>query len=410
MVNPGLWGTVLAVQANFYQVRLGTLQVNPALISCQGLGEVVCPKRPRKEKIRSVGQLSTDQALTLALTPEHLFPSTTLLCTRRARLKKIGQQVMVGDWVRIEEPDWEGGRGAIAAVAPRQSQLDRPPVANANQILLVFSLAEPDLDPHQLSRFLVQAETTGIEIALVLNKRDLVTASVAESWGERLQRWGYSAVVTSVQTQDPWLPLGDMLRDRVTIISGPSGVGKSSLINGLIPAAHLRTGTVSGKLGRGRHTTRHVELFELPTGGLLADTPGFNQPDIHCAPEELGYYFPEVCDRIAIAPCQFADCLHQGEPGCTVGEDWERYDDYLALLEDCLAQSQQRHDTSDRDTTLKTKVGEAGQVYHEPRLQAKKYRRLSRRSRHQSLQELRYELTDTMENLEAKEDEGWDNF
>lgn len=357
--EPSLWGTVLAVQANFYQVQLDA----PA--------EHAGPLRP-----------------------------ATLLCTRRARLKKMGQQVMVGDRVALEEPDWDGGRGAIATVAPRYTQLDRPPVANANQILLVFSLTEPDLDPHQLSRFLIKAETTAMAIALVLNKRDLVAPTVVDAWGDRLAAWGYAPIPLSVTCDPVQATLDPYLRDRATIISGPSGVGKSSLINRLIPQAHLRTGRVSGKLGRGRHTTRHVELFQLPGGGLLADTPGFNQPDIDCAPGDLAQYFPEMRQQLRDRPCQFADCLHQGEPGCGVTTDWERYADYLALLATCLDQEQQRQSQGEDHEGMKVKVGEAGQIHHEPRLQAKKYRRVSRRSRQQSLQDLHYEVRDGVDHLD----------
>lgn len=358
-----LRGTVISVQANYYWVRLQPAQAASAL------------------------------------------PTLTLLCTRRARLKKVGQQVMVGDRVEVEEPDWEGKRGAIAAVLPRQTQLDRPPVANANQILLVFALAEPELDIHQLTRFLVKAELTRLAVCLCFNKRDLVHEGVQKAWHHRLAKWGYDAQMISVQHDQTFPQLTAALKDRVTVLSGPSGVGKSSLINALIPATDLRVSAVSGKLGRGRHTTRHVELFELPAGGLLADTPGFNQPDITCAPEELAEAFPEIRDRLQQQQCQFTDCLHRGEPGCAIDHDWERYPEYLQLLEDCIAQTQTEHDSADPDEAFKIKITNEGQIQREPRLQSKKYRRVSRRSRKQSLEELRYELTDSLDNLDALEEE-----
>ncbi|MEO0986412.1 MAG: small ribosomal subunit biogenesis GTPase RsgA [Cyanobacteria bacterium J06639_14] len=360
-----LWGTVVSVQANYYWVRLD---------------EAESP-----------------------LSSTH----STLLCTRRARLKKIGQQVIVGDRVQIEEPDWEGARGAIAAVKPRHTQLDRPPVANADQILLVFALAEPDLDPHQLTRFLIKAELTGLDVCLCLNKRDLVDAETQAIWHTRLSAWGYTPIMISVWHDALLTNLTKVLQNRVTVVSGPSGVGKSSLINTLIPAVDLRINQVSGKLGRGRHTTRHVELFELPHGGLLADTPGFNQPDIDCTPETLGECFPEIRDRRQTERCQFTNCLHRGEPGCAIPANWERYPDYLELLEDCVARTQHLNDSPDPDEVYKIKVTDEGQIQHEPRLQAKKYRRVSRRSRKQSLQELQYELTGSLHNLETMEDEDW---
>ncbi|MBD2098766.1 small ribosomal subunit biogenesis GTPase RsgA [Trichocoleus sp. FACHB-591] len=347
---PQLLGTVVAVQANYYQVRLDTAHL-------------------------------------LSAEPETL-EVTELLCTRRARLKKIGQQVMVGDRVQIEEPDWAGGRGAIAQVLTRTSELSRPPISNVDQILLVFALAEPTLDPHQLSRFLVKAESTGIDVVLCLNKRDLLTPAEQEQWCDRLNQWGYTPILISVYQEDGLTDLQQRLSQKITVVAGPSGVGKSSLINHLIPTLDLRVGRVSGKLGRGRHTTRHVELFELPTGGLLADTPGFNQPEVDSAPEDLAYCFPEARQRLASANCQFSDCLHRDEPNCAVRGDWERYEDYLNSLDEAVARYTAIARLKDAESTTKVKSGEEGQVQYEPKLETKRYRRVSRRVQQQNLKEL----------------------
>ncbi len=336
--NVPLIGTVIAVQANYYQVKL-------------------------------------EQS-----------SSPLLLCTRRALLKKMGQKVMVGDRVEVVEPDWAGGRGAIANVFPRFTELDRPPVANAQQILLVFALAEPNLEPYQLSRFLVKAETTGLEVYLYLNKSDLLTPEQLLHWQSRLGAWGYDPVFISVQLAEI-ADLGDQLDNKITVVAGPSGVGKSSLINYLIPDVNLRTSEVSGKLGRGRHTTRHVELFQLPRGGLLADTPGFNQPDLDCDPEELVNYFPEARKRLAVAHCQFNDCKHREEPNCVVRGDWERYEHYLEFLAEATIRSTLQGRTSDPEASMKLKT-KRGKNQYEPKLETKKYRRTSRRSQQQGLQKL----------------------
>lgn len=355
---PGCFvGTVLAVQANFYHVRIDAWSDLP-----DGLSP-----------------------------PE--FPARELLCTRRTRLKKVGQRVMVGDRVRVEEADWLGDRGAISAVLPRDTVLDRPPVANADRLLLVFAIAQPTLDPNQLSRFLVKAEATEIPVQLCLSKCDLVSEADRQAWCDRLTAWGYAPIAISVETGLGIDQLHAGLSGHTTIVSGPSGVGKSSLINTLIPEARLRVAKVSGKLQRGRHTTRHVELFELPEGGLLADTPGFNQPELDCDPEQLMRYFPEICQAIAEGNCQFSDCRHREEPHCVVRDrEWERYDLYLEMLIEAEAIAEARERESHQGSQFKAKTGRDGQQEYEPKLDRHKYRRVSRRQQHQSLQDLCAEL------------------
>ncbi|QLE58511.1 small ribosomal subunit biogenesis GTPase RsgA [Nostoc sp. TCL26-01] len=361
-----LWGTVLAVQANFYKVQID-----------QEAGE---------QGSRGAGE-KVDFNSSLPLSPSAPQPFS-LLCTRRTRLKKIGQQVMVGDRVLVEEPDWAGGRGAIAEVFPRQTQLDRPPIANANQILLVFAVADPPLEPYQLSRFLVKAESTALDVILCLNKSDLVSKKAQEEISDRLLAWGYQPVFISVKNHLNLDQVAKYLTDKITVVAGASGVGKSSLINALIPNINLRVGEVSGKLARGRHTTRHVELFELPNGGLLADTPGFNQPDLDCSPEELVHYFPETRERLAVASCRFNDCLHRDEPDCVVRGEWERYEHYLEFLTEAIVRQTQLNQQADPEANFKVKTKGKGQNQYEPKLESKKYRRTSRRTQVQGLQDL----------------------
>lgn len=343
--SEGLTGLVLAVQANYYRIQL--------------------------EQV-------------------HDLPESELLCTRRSRLKKIGQRVMVGDRVVLEEPDWAGGRGAIAEILPRSRELDRPAIANVNQILLIFALAEPTPDLHQLSRFLIKAESLKVQVQIGLSKTDLVPVAEQQQWCDRLVAWGYQPIGLSLKTNQGIGSLAAVLQDRLTVIAGPSGVGKSSLINRLIPEVNLRVGAVSGKLGRGRHTTRHVELFALPQGGLLADTPGFNQPRLDCVPTELALYFPEIKSRLGT--CQFTDCLHIQEPNCGVRGDWERYPFYVTLLEEAIARQSLLEQSGQTEAVLKVKSREAGQQVYEPKLSSKRYRRPSRRLQHQNLSDLYHDL------------------
>ena len=262
-----------------------------------------------------------------------------LLCVRRTRLGKTGQQICVGDRVQIDGIDWPEGRGAVAALEPRSSLLERPAVANCSRVVVAVALEQPQLDPLQLTRFLLTAEGTGVAVELVLTKADLLTAEQQKAWRERLGGWGYDPLLVSAQQGEGISELRERLSiPGIAVLCGPSGVGKSSLINALVPELALRVSAVSGRLQRGRHTTRHVELFPLAEAALLADTPGFNRPDLPQEPVELGPLFPEIRQRLADGVCRFKNCLHQGDPGCAVGSDWDRHPLYLSCLEAVLAQ------------------------------------------------------------------------
>jgi ribosome biogenesis GTPase len=238
----------------------------------------------------------------------------------------------------------------------------------------------------------VKAESTGLEVCLGLNKSDLVSKKEQKQWRDRLRSWGYESIFFSVSQGSGLTQIRRQLRDKITVMAGMSGVGKSSLINHLIPGSDLRVGEVSGKLNRGRHTTRHVELFELPGGGLLADTPGFNQPELDSLPEELANYFPEARGRLAAGSCQFSNCLHRDEPNCVARGDWERYQHYLDFLEIAIDRSDRLQQQANPESALKLKT-KGGKKQYEPKLEVKKYRRVSRRTQQQELQNL-YQETD----------------
>ncbi|GAB4213010.1 MAG: small ribosomal subunit biogenesis GTPase RsgA [Synechococcales cyanobacterium] len=294
------------------------------------------------------------------------------LCTRRARLQKIGQTVLVGDHVWFS---LSGERGVIEAVLPRRSWLTRPAVANADQALVIFALADPPLDPVPLSRFLVQVEASGLQVQVCLNKRDLVADTEAERWIQRLQSWGYSPLMVSAVTGEGLIDLRQCCQGKISVVTGISGVGKSTLLNHLVPGLTLQTNAVSGRLRHGQHTTRHVELYPFPGSGWIADTPGFNQVTLEfCQPQRLLSYFPEV--RHLDQHCQFQDCQHDQEPGCAVRQyNWERYPYYLDYLLELTANQGSLNPT---ESTLKTRSGR-GSI---PRL-ASRYRQTSRRSQRQ---------------------------
>ena len=256
-----------------------------------------------------------------------------LLCTRRTRLNHRGAAVHVGDRVRVEAIDRDHARAVVAAVEPRSSFLTRPPVANATCVLVAVAVEQPAFDPDQVSRFLLTAEQTGLHVLLVLTKCDLLEPEELDQLKRRLQGWGYEPLLVSTQSGMGLEALRVQLASApISVLCGPSGVGKSSLLNGLLPGLTLRVGAVSGRLQRGRHTTRHVELFPLGPRARVADTPGFNRPDLPEDPQELGVLFPELRKQLDPWPCRFRDCLHRGEPGCGVSTDWERYALYKAAL------------------------------------------------------------------------------
>ena len=259
-----------------------------------------------------------------------------LLCTRRTRLSHRGEAVHVGDRVRVEAIDPVQARAVVAEVEPRSSWLTRPQVANVSLVVVSLAVDQPAFDPDQASRFLLTAERTGLPVQLLLTKGDLVEEDQRSALVERLMGWGYDAWVVSSQTGAGIEELRQRLQDtELAVLCGPSGVGKSSVLNRLMPHLALRVGAVSGRLQRGRHTTRHVELFPIAPGARVADTPGFNRPDLPDDPSELGVLFPELRCQLSPWPCRFRNCLHRQEPGCGINRDWERFAFYKDALQEC---------------------------------------------------------------------------
>ena len=444
------YGTVVTSQANFLRVVVTRESMSQAEVDERAL-----QLTQAMDRASQAGKTDDVAKLQERLGDEGPYE---LLCVVRALLKKIKQRVLVGDAVDVLGIDWVDQRAMVETVHARRSELVDPPVANVDHALLVFALERPPLEAKQLTRFLVSMEATGVPFTLVLNKADLCSEEQKADWAARLEQWGYVPRFVSVATgegldelerelatgmrtsrlddeedevevegegeeeEDGFDPSSSGLDPgprSVTVLAGPSGVGKSSLINRLRAGSKLAEAlaaageldedgevgeeggecggadeegeddsssedysgadeetyedavkrfitdvdisgggggargsisldglelqsvkAVSSKLGRGRHTTRHVTLLSLRSGGLLADTPGFGYPSLTTlTTATLPECFPEIVRaKNQLGACKFSDCTHRDEPGCVVDElmPWEedRYDFYADMFDE----------------------------------------------------------------------------
>ena len=268
---------------------------------------------------------------------DEFYGKIRLLCIRRSKLNYQGLFIDVGDIVCVESIDYKNKRAVVSDVEPRQSFLKRPAVANVTLVSICISADEPLFDMEQTSRFLLTAECANIEPLIVLTKIDLITKNDLILYINKFKSWGYDCIPVSIHNSQGIDSLIERLRKtKLTVLAGPSGVGKTSLINHLIPTLSLPTSSVSKKLKRGTHTTRHVELFAIGNGSLLADTPGFNRPEIVCEPSDFAFLFPEFRTQLSNSQCKFRNCLHRDEPGCVIDKDLERYPFYRENLEEMI--------------------------------------------------------------------------
>lgn len=261
-------------------------------------------------------------------------------CKAKGIFRKEKQKPLVGDNVEIEVLDEEAMTGSITALLPRKNELIRPAVANIDQALVVFAVTRPSPHFNLLDRFLVMMERQDIPVVLCFNKEDIAEDEQVEKLRSVYEGCGYPCVFTSALEERNIEKIKELLKGKTTVIAGPSGVGKSSLINILNPDAKMETGDISSKIERGKHTTRHSELFTISQDSYIMDTPGFSSLYVNdFEKEELKYYFPEFDPYEGT--CRFLGCDHVHEPDCAVkaaveaGEIHEiRYKDYLEMYEE----------------------------------------------------------------------------
>jgi ribosome biogenesis GTPase len=271
----------------------------------------------------------------------HVVESGLYECKAKGVFRKEKIKPLVGDVVEIEVLDEEEKKGNIVDILPRQNELIRPAVANIDQALVVFAVTKPKPHFNLLDRFLIMMESKGIPVILCFNKKDIATEPEIQKLKDIYETCGYQMVFTSAIEEENVGQLKELLSGKTTAIAGPSGVGKSSLINIIQPDAKMETGTISEKIERGKHTTRHSELIALENDSYILDTPGFSSLSIFdLEKEDLKWYYPEF-EKVQ-GQCRFLGCNHVNEPDCVIKQAVEagdistvRYENYKLLFEEC---------------------------------------------------------------------------
>lgn len=266
-------------------------------------------------------------------------------CRARGKFRKDAIKPVVGDFVEFQRGNHDDGY--LLKILDRKNVLKRPPIANVDQALLVFSRNEPEFSTTLLDKFLLLIEYNDIEPIIVISKMDLEADDNIVQYIEQYRKAGYKVIETSSKLNKGIDEIKEVFKDKVTVITGQSGVGKSSLLNALDISLDLETNQISKALGRGKHTTRHVELLQL-YDGYVADTPGFSSLDLEMEPTEAArayHDFNELADS-----CKFRGCLHDSEPHCAVKQaveegmiSKERYEHYLVMLKELKEKKEKRY-------------------------------------------------------------------
>lgn len=261
-------------------------------------------------------------------------------CKAKGIFRKDHVKPLVGDDVVLTVLDEDNKIGNIDEILPRKSALIRPAVANVDQALIIFAIVKPNPNFNLLDRFLIRMEKQNLPVIICFNKQDIATEQEKEALRTAYETCGYRVLFVSAMEQEGLAELKELLQGKTTTVAGPSGVGKSSLINQLAPEAVMETGEISEKIERGKHTTRHSEIIALGDATYIVDTPGFTSLDIsEITKEELGNYYPEF---VQYEPyCKFSGCAHMSEPSCGIKQavsenkiSTVRYDNYRVLYEE----------------------------------------------------------------------------
>lgn len=270
-------------------------------------------------------------------------------CKARGKFRNDKITPTVGDHVTIQIIDIEKYKGSVDQILPRHNELIRPKVCNIDQAVIVFAASKPSPNLDLLDRFILLIEQQNIDIVICVNKMDIDQDNIYDKLKGIYKNSGYKIIATSVKTNCGLEELRNSLKDKISVFAGPSGVGKSSLLNQVQPNLELKTGEISVKIERGKHTTRHAELIELDFGGYIVDSPGFTSLALqHIDRVSLQYYFKEF--EPFIGRCKFNGCSHTHEPGCAiidqVGQSIavERYQRYKTIYNELEQQRRNKYD------------------------------------------------------------------